>query len=187
MRVPLTLVFAMVFAAAAFAQQSSTGTRQGSTPAHESSRASADTEFAMKAAHANMAEVELGKLAHKKAMNDEVKQFARRMIDDHGKSLDELKTIASKKHLTLPSGIDAEHRKLADRLSNMSGSKFDSEYIDAMVDGHRKVASDFRKESQSGADPDLKAYAAKTLPVVEQHLEQAEMIKSNLRSSSATR
>lgn len=189
MRIPLVLVTVMAFATAAAAQQSSTGTRQGSSTQAErsSTQASADSAFAIKAAQANLAEVELGKLAEQKATNDEVKEFAKRMVEDHSKALDELKEIASDKNLTLPTSLDEDHKKLHDRLSKLSGAQFDREYINAMVDGHRKVASDFRKQSQSGSDAELKAYAAKTLPVVEAHLKHAEMIKTNLRSSRSTR
>ena len=146
--------------------------------------ASGDNSFAMKAAQANLAEVELGKLALQKAMRDEVKKFAQMMIDDHGKALDELKGLAGSKKITLPTEIDAEHKKLSDRLSKMSGAAFDRDYMQAMVDGHRKVAADFRKESQSGSDAELKSWAAKTLPTVEAHLKQAETVNRTAHSTS---
>jgi putative membrane protein len=178
------MVIVVACATAAGAQQSSTGAKD-SKPANQSApRASGDNTFAMKAAQANMAEVELGKLAQQKAMRDEVKQFGQRMVDDHSKSLDELKSIAMKNDITLPTEIDAEHKTLSEKLSKMSGAAFDREYMQAMVDGHRKVAADFRKESQSGSNADIKAYAAKTLPTIEEHLKHAQTINSGQHSGS---
>jgi putative membrane protein len=175
------MLMVMALATASWAQQTSPGAQPSA-----SRTASGDSAFAMKAGQANFAEVELGKLALQKSTNDDVKTFAQMMIDDHGKALDELKSIAGKKNITLPTELDAEHKQLSDRLSKLSGAAFDRAYIQAMVDGHKKVAADVRKESQSGSDPDLKAWAAKVLPTVEAHLKQAETINKGLHSGSAT-
>ena len=182
MKLSLAMLIVVALATASGAQQSSTKPNQSSShPAASDSRA-----FAMKAAQANMAEVELGKLALQKAMSDDVKKFAQMMVDDHSKALDELKGVAGTKNITLPTAIDAEHKKLSDRLSKLSGAGFDREYMQAMVDGHRKVAADVRKESQSGADPDLKAWAGKALPTVEAHLKQAETVNRGVHSATST-
>lgn len=175
MKIPLAMLMIMAFATASGAQQSSSR-----------AVASGDRAFVTKAAHANIAEVELGKLALQKTMSDEVKKFAQMMVDDHSKALDELKSVAGTKNITLPTAIDAEHKKLSDRLSKLSGAAFDREYMAAMVDGHRKVAADFRKQSQSGADSDLKAWAGKTLPTVEAHLKQAETVNRSVHPGTST-
>jgi putative membrane protein len=96
------------------------------------------------------------------------------MVDDHTKANDELKTIAQNKSITLPSSIDAKHKAVADKLSKLSGDAFDRAYMQEMVNGHRAVANEFRTESKSGKDSDVKAWAAKTLPTVEEHLKEAE-------------
>jgi putative membrane protein len=188
MKISLAMLIVVAFATASGAQQSSTGAQQTSTkPNQSSSRAAAgESAFAMKAAQANIAEVELGKLAQQKAKSDDVKKFAQMMVDDHSKALDELKSVAGPKSITLPTALDAEHKKLSDRLSKLSGAGFDREYMQAMVDGHRKVAADVRKESKSGADPDLKAWAAKALPTVEAHLKQAETVNRSVHSATST-
>ena len=132
------------------------------------------------------AEVELGRMAAQKAVNPEVKRFAQMMVDDHTKALDDLKSSAGTHNITWPTTLDADHKKLSDRLSKLSGAAFDREYMQAMVDGHKKVAADLRKESQSGTDADLKAWAGKTLPTVEAHLKQAEAVNRTVHSSTAT-
>ena len=185
MKTSLAMLIVVALATASGAQ-STTGAQQSSAKPKQSRPAASDSAFAMKAAQANMAEVELGKLALQKAMSDDVKKFAQMMVDDHSKALDELKGVAGTKNITLPAAIDAEHKKLSDRLSKLSGAGFDREYMQAMVDGHRKVAADVRKESQTGADPDLKAWAGKTLPTVEAHLKQAETLNRSVHSATST-
>jgi len=186
MKISLAMLIVVALATASGAQQSPTGAQQSAAKPNQSRPAASDGAFAMKAAQANMAEVELGKLALQKAMSDDVKKFAQMMVDDHSKALDELKGVAGTKNVTLPTAIDAEHKKLSDRLSKLSGAGFDREYMQAMVDGHRKVAADVRKESQSGADPDLKAWAGKILPTVEAHLKQAETVNRSVHSATST-
>jgi putative membrane protein len=133
----------------------------------------ADETFVMKAAKGGMAEVQLGKLATEKASSDEVKKFGQRMVDDHGKANDELKTLAQSKNITLPTDLDPKDKTLHDRLAKLSGADFDKAYMRAMLTDHLKDVSEFRTESRSGNDPDVKAWAAKTLPTLEDHLKMA--------------
>ena len=133
-----------------------------------------DENFVIKAANGSMAEVELGKLAVEKAGSDEVKKFGQRMVDDHRKANDELKILAQNKHITLPSAIDATEKALHDRLAKLSGALFDRAYIQAMLVDHRKDVSEFRMEARSGKDADVKGWAAKTLPTLEEHLKLAQ-------------
>jgi putative membrane protein len=193
MKISLARLIVVAFATASAAQQPPTGAQQPypkpatQKPATQSSsHAAGDTSFAIKAAQANFAEVELGKLAQQKAMSEDVKKFAQMMIDDHTKALDDLKSAAGTKNVTWPTTLDAEHKKLSDKLSKLNGNAFDREYMQAMVDGHKKVAADLRKESQSGSDSDLKTWASKTLPTVEAHLKQAETVNKSVHSRTAT-
>src|SRR5262245_45347502 len=112
-------------------------------PAH---KMAGDEHFVMDVAHAGMAEVELGKMATDKASKDEVKKFGQRMVDDHSKAGDELKTIAQTKNITWPADLDAKHKAVRDRLSKMTGDAFDRAYMQEMVEGHRKVAAALRTE-----------------------------------------
>ena len=130
----------------------------------------ADEAFVMKVAKGGMAEVELGKLAAEKASSDEVKKFGQRMADDHSKANDELKTLARSKNITLPSEIGPEEKALRDRLMKLSGPAFDQAYMKAMVSDHVKDVNEFKMESKSGKDPEVKAWATKTLPTLEEHL-----------------
>ena len=132
-----------------------------------------DEAWVMKIAKGGMAEVELGKLAAEKASSDAVKRFGQRMVDDHSKANDELKALAQNKKITLPTEIGPEEKALRDRLVKLSGPAFDQAYMKAMLNDHLKDVGEFRTESRSGKDPDVKAWAARTLPTLEEHLKMA--------------
>jgi putative membrane protein len=134
-----------------------------------------DRGFVEKAAAGGMAEVKLANLAMDKGQTVEVKQFARKMLEDHNKANTELKQLAEKKGLSLPSQIDDKHRRVYDRLTKLSGVDFDREYMRVMTDDHDETVKLFKTEMQNGQDPELKSFAIKTLPTIEKHDEMAHM------------
>jgi putative membrane protein len=140
-----------------------------------------DQEFMNKAAQGGMAEVMLGQTASSKGTSPDVKNFGNRMVSDHGKAGDELKQLAQTKGVTLPSDVDDESKKMADKLSTLSGKDFDKAYINGMVDDHEKDVKEFEKASKDAKDPDLKAWATKTLPTLRDHLKMAKEAKSKLK------
>jgi putative membrane protein len=142
-----------------------------------------DETFVTKVANAGMAEVELGRTAVEKASSDEVKKFAQRMVDDHSKANDELKTLAQNKNITLPSAADPHAKAMQDRLSKSSAGAFDRAYMQMMIADHRKALNDFRLASKSAKDPDVKAWAAKTLPTIEEHLKLAQSTNTAVGTS----
>jgi putative membrane protein len=145
-----------------------------------------DQAFVTKMGGVGMGEVDLGRLAKDKAASDKVKAFAQRMIDDHGKATDELKSVAQRKNLTWPSGPGADAVALKDKLSKLSGAAFDRAYIDAMVNGHREVLGVVRGQSQSGAsDAEVKAWATKATTSVQAHLTHAQDVQRDI-SRTAT-
>ena len=142
----------------------------------------ADQHFVMEAYEGGMAEVALGQLATEKASNPKVKEFGQRMVTDHGKANDELKSIASKKNLTLPTEVDSKHQAAYDKLAKLSGSDFDKAYIDAMVKDHDEDVKEFKKAtSTAGMDADLKAWAEKTLGVIQEHDHLAHQDKDSVK------
>src|SRR4051794_40661247 len=145
------------------------------------SLSSDDREFLTTAAQGGLMEVELGRLAAQKAQNADVKRFGQRMVDDHSKANTELKTLASAKGVTLPTDMNAEGKEEQAKLSKLSGAEFDKEYMSLMVEDHEKDVSEFEKESRDQDDPDVKAFAAKTLPTLQQHLQMAQSINPKLK------
>jgi putative membrane protein len=133
-----------------------------------------DRKFVETTARDGMAEVQLGQMAQQKAQNAQVKEFAARMVTDHGKANDELKTLASSKGVQLPSETDKAHKSKADSLGKKAADKFDHEYMEEMVKDHKKDVKEFEKQSKNAKDADVRAFASKTLPTLQEHLKMAE-------------
>ncbi len=144
-----------------------------------------DKTFMNKAASGGMTEVELGQLAVQKGTHKAVKQFGQRMIDDHGKLNSELKTLATQKNVTLPKELSKDEKKLRDRLSKLSGTSFDDEYMRVMVDEHQKDVEAFQTAAKRANDSDLKQWAKNTAGILEDHLNQAKDIQSKLKEEKA--
>ncbi len=136
---------------------------------HGKMKMTADSKFAMEAASGGMTEVALGKMATEKGTSQAVKDFGQKMVDDHGKANDELKTIASSKNMTLPSAPNAKDQAIIDKMSKMSGAAFDKAYVHDMVMDHKNDVMAFTKESNTGMDSDIKGFAAKCLPTLKEH------------------
>lgn len=145
------------------------------------SPANPDTTFTNKAALSGMAEVEFGKLALEKGSHAKVKEFASMMVKDHSKANEELKTIAAAKSIMLPVALDTMHQAKYEELKSKSGADFDKAYTAAMVEGHHKTLALMEDGSQNLKDADLKAFAAKTSPVVKHHLEMINSIQTQLK------
>ncbi len=143
--------------------------------------AAGDDDFIKEAAKGGMMEVKLGKLAVQNAASDQVKRFGQRMVDDHSKANDELKTIAKGKNVELPKeDDDKEAKDMSDKLSKLKGDAFDKAYITHMVADHEKDVAAFETEAKDGTDDEVKAFASKTLPVLKDHLSQAKKIADNM-------
>jgi len=140
-----------------------------------------DRKFIEEAAAGGLAEVQLGKLAQQKSQSTQVKDFGARMVQDHGKANDELKAIADSKGVQVPAAPDKSHQKDVDKLSKLSGAQFDREYAAHMLSDHRKDVSEFRKEADQAKDSDVKAFAGKTLPTLQEHLTLAQNLNDSVK------
>jgi putative membrane protein len=164
--------------------QSST---QSSTSAGGSAALSASDQRLMKEiAQANVAEIETGKLAQQKSKNDEVKNFAQRMIDDHTKALQDLQQVAQAKGVTLPTKPDVKHLAMAKALSALSGDQFDRRYMAQGGLADHRQTHQLLQRAQRATDPDLKQAAAQTLPVVDQHLNMAQQLQASIKSGGTS-
>ena len=153
--------------------QQDTSRSRGS--ANRSNLSAPDEKFIMDAAKGGHQEVEMGRMGVEKATNKSVKEFAQRMVDDHTKANNELEALAKQKGITLPANYSKDSAE--NKLSKASGAGFDHEYMNTMVTDHQKDVSEFEKEASSGTDPDIKSWAAKTIPTLRSHLDQAKSIK----------
>jgi putative membrane protein len=98
------------------------------------------------------------------------------MVTDHGKANEELKSLAAANNVTIPTTLLPEHQKHIDMMSKMKGDAFDKHYMSMMVNDHKKDIGEFQKEANSTSNDAFKAFAAKTLPVLQKHLDSAQAI-----------
>lgn len=138
--------------------------------------------FWNEAAMGGMAEVSMAQLALQKSQSESVRQFAQHMVDDHTAANNELMSLASSKNVTLPTGLDAKHQAMMTKMGSMSGMDFDREYMKGQVKDHEKMVKLFQNEAANGADADVKAFAAKTLPTLQSHLQMARSMSSGMKS-----
>ena len=99
------------------------------------------------------------------------------MVTQHTENNQQLMTLAQSKGLMVPAGLDASHKAEAMALKNATGTGFDTAYITNQVAGHKAMEQVMKTEIQTGTDPDLKSFAEKTLPVVQDHLKMAEALQ----------
>jgi putative membrane protein len=165
---------------------------------------SGDRDFVENMLHAGMAEVELGKLAMERAANTDVKQFGSMMVQDHSKSGEMLKQIASQHAIPAPSQLDEENLDARNKLSRLQGAEFDREYMNLMVQKHETVvdrlqtrASEDRLGDNKGAvepepssnpvESSVNEWAANTLPTTRHHLEEARRISEQVDNAQTRR
>ena len=141
----------------------------------------ADKEFVSRTGLGGLFEVQAGNLALQKAQSADVKNFAQRMINDHGKANAELAALATAKGLALPTELAGDHQHAFEHLSSLSGAEFDKAYMHHMVENHDNGVASFDKASTSATDADVKAWAGKTLPTLKAHQAMAHDIASKMK------
>ncbi len=162
------LVAALIAAAAALAQARAVADNQ------DAARAVTDDHFVRMASAANLAEVNMAKMALKHSSNEHVKKYAQRLLDDHQKAGKKLDKVADHLRLPVAEHMDAQHEALANRMAALNGDAFDREFVHHMLMDHKKAISLFEAEAKNGKDGDLKAFAEKTLPTLRKHLKMAQ-------------
>jgi putative membrane protein len=141
---------------------------------------SRDHKYFTETAEGLMAEIQLGELAEKQAQDDRVKQFGKRMVEDHGKDLHQLKQLAAQKNVTLPDAPDREQRKEADKLGHLSGKAFDREYVKYEAKDHKNDVKEQGKEMKETADPDLKKFATAAYETVLAHRKIVDQLQTKI-------
>jgi putative membrane protein len=158
------------------AAQPGEGTRK-SESTKDDKVAKGDRKFIEEAAGGGMFEVQAGQLASTRAQSPDVKSYAGMLVDQHTKANDELTQLANAKGVELPAAPPRAMRREIEQLGRKSGADFDKEFIKTAVKDHKKDIKDFEKASKDLKDPEVKAWATKTLPVLKEHLAQAEKLQ----------
>ncbi len=142
-----------------------------------------DADFAAKAAESGMAEVKFGNLADRKAVRPEVKQFGIQMAQDHTRANSLLIRLAQRRKWPTPEDMDVEHQQAYSRLATVMSDEFDQAYIAQMVKDHELAVAMFQQASAQATDPELKAFAANTLPALKMHLGMARDLQKKIEAS----
>ncbi len=141
-----------------------------------------DYKFLADAARGGTMEVQLGELARQKGVSQSVRNFGEKMVADHTKANDELKQIATQKGATIPVALSHHEHSAITQLQKESGPAFDKAYAKDMAKDHRNDVKDFQNAAKEVADPDLRAWVQKTLPVLEQHLRLAQDMEAAVKN-----
>lgn len=193
----LPIAFAAVLTFACNADNRSSTDDSGTVGTTGAAVSAGDREFVEQSMAGGMAEIELGRLAMERSANTEVKQFADMLVKDHSKAGEELRQIAMRHSIPMPTAIDEEHQELKSKLSTLKGPEFDREYMNAMVEGHEDVvdrlqtrASEDRFGDDKGSvrpegsdnpvEADINQWAAGALPTVRHHLDEARRVHDGL-------
>lgn len=143
-----------------------------------------DAEFVYEVVGTNYSEIKLAELANQKSRNTQVKQVAQTLLTDHTASLNELKTLAQAKAISIPvQEQDGSKRKL-ENLAEESGQDFDQAWSKEMMNLHDETIEKFEDRLENTQDADLKAYIQKTLPLLKKHHEQLEACNEKLKENS---
>jgi len=121
-----------------------------------------------------LAEVKMGYMGVQNGTSSQVKNLGQKLVTDHTAANKELEQIAARKGVTLPTEVDAKHQKDLDALAKLNGAEFDKAYLHHAVMDHQKDIKKFQAEADKGTDQDLKAFAQKQLPILQQHLDMAK-------------
>jgi len=189
-----TAVAALLAAAPALAQSTnppnlnpdSTAKPGSAAAAGAASEGSSDARFIDHVARDNEGEIELGKLAVQKAQSPEVKALAQRLVTDHSKANQQLKRLAQKESVSVPTGAGKEQKDLRAQLEKLNGAAFDRAFVDAEVKDHQNDITFYQNESNRLQDPQLRSFAQQTLPVLQEHLQMAERVEVGASSGSST-
>jgi putative membrane protein len=146
----------------------------------------ADAAAMKQLAQANLNEIEGGKMAASKAQSPEVKKFAQKMVDDHGKMLDDLKTLAQQKSVALPQSASMKDMAQMKIMERSSGADFDKKYMAEMVKDHQKDLKEVQDLAAKAKDPDFKAAVQKASGKINEHLQLAQRIANSSAAGSTS-
>lgn len=143
-----------------------------------------DADFVANTVAANYGEIKFAGLATQRSANPEVKKAAAMLVEDHTKALNELKTLAQSKSITVPVEEDDEARRKTERFSDEAGKDFDKKWCNEMIDRHDESIRKFENRMEKTQDADLKAWISKTLPVLRNHRDHLKMVHEKIKDTN---
>jgi len=146
-----------------------------------------DRDFLKKAEDGNIKERNIARVVVDKSENKDVKDYAQMLVDDHTKDLRRVVDLMNQKGMSQPKNLPEVKHEALGKLDRLSGGAFDREFLNTMVEDHKKDITDFQKEVNAAQDEDVKYYAMHTLPVLQEHLQKAQELQQKVSSGSSTR
>jgi len=144
---------------------------------------SADKQFMVMAARTDMIEAHEGQIAEQQASKEDVKDFAKTLVQDHTDAYMQLSVLAARTGVSIPKGINAAKDRSIEQLEHAKGDGFDRLFTRDEIADHKQALAAFKRESARGTDSDVKAYATSMIPVLEKHLQQAEQCAKPVKRS----
>ncbi len=164
--------------------ESSSGASSMSSGAAAGKLSGSEERTIRQLAEANLSEISAGKLAQDRAQSDEVKSFAKKMVDDHTKALDDLKQLAQSKGVTLPTEPNRQQMAMEQKLKSLSADKFDRQYMKQAGERAHKQTHDLLQKAAKAEDGDLKNYASRIIVAVESHQQMAKETERSLKATA---
>jgi putative membrane protein len=170
---------------AAPAAQAGAGTRNAETT-KDDKLARSDRKFVHQAAERGMFQVQIAQLAATKATDPQVKSFASMLVDHHSKANNEVVQLATAMKVELPAAPPRGLRRDIEKLGKKTGAEFDRDFVrNVGIKAHERDIKLFEKAGKDLKDAQLKAFAAKTLPVLREHLAQARKLPQSGKADAA--
>ena len=132
-----------------------------------------DAKFLVNAAEINLEEIQLGQLAQTQGRSAHIKELGKMMEAEHTKAMEDLKTLAAKKQITIPTSLTDDGMSAKKKLMDTKASDFDKDYSNMMVDGHKDAISKFEKAANDSHDSDIRSWATSMLPALRTHLDHS--------------
>jgi putative membrane protein len=143
----------------------------------------ADRQFLNTAARTDMTEAHEGQMAQDQASRNDVKEFAKTLVQDHTDSYHQLSELAAKTGATIPKGINTAKVPGIMSLVHLKGAGFDRQFIRDEIAAHRHAIAVFQQEAKQAKDPAVRDYASKMIPILEKHLHLAEDCAKPMKKS----
>lgn len=134
-------------------------------------------EYARRQAQSELFKIALSQLVLDKSEDPAVRAFAEQMVAAHTASLQKLRAAAGPYAATLPSALDSAQEVAVFQLENISGMKFNLEYMRLQIEGHKQALELNRRYAAGGSDAALRQYAAETAAMLQDHLSMAQKVR----------
>ena len=175
-RIPtLALSLALALSVGEFGAHAQSNTAAAVTSNATSTLSPVDYNFVAQANLGAPFQIVSGRVAEQKATTANIRDYAHLMVVTHIPVVDDLNAILQRKRITAPpvTLLQGAYDTMIASLKADTGVALDRDYVQGQVDYQKGNAALFRYEIQYGADPDLRAFAQRTLPKIEDHLQRA--------------